>query len=173
LASQETLESKRKVLLPKLLTGPRRRLVGRPKDPWVFKPAVRAARPYSGLATGMRAAFPIYAAWCAILPSDCRSQRAPRSKLCRVCQEERWRFDRMADPAREKQLSRVSRPDCPWSHLAAINGCRSRECGDEEESRHDRRDRLARTLERGVLARVFTWLQWDHHPPYTSLPGRW
>ena len=42
----------------------------------------------------------------------------------------------MADAVGESQISHGSRPPVAGRNLAPINGCRSSECGGEEESRH-------------------------------------
>ena len=61
----------------------------------------------------------------------------------------------MAAAIGEKQISHRSRPLVTGRNLAPINGCRSWECGGEEESRHGFLRSLARDVRLGCDQHVF------------------
>ena len=75
------------------------------------------------------------------------------------------RVDRMADTVGEQQISHRSRPLVRGRNLAPINGCRSSECGREQESRHDFRDRWRGALKTGVISKKAFGTDGGHWTP--------
>lgn len=135
------LESKRAILPSILLSGSRQRLVGAPHSPADFEPAVRVAHPYSELEGRKTRLFPTCPARCGLASLPWPGWRTPRARIWDVGARRELRVDRMADTVGEKVTSHHPRPLVTGRNLPQTKGCRSSECGGEQESRHGFRDR--------------------------------
>ena len=135
-ASVEKLESKRTFLQSILLSSSLAAFVGTPHNPTAFKPAARVAHPYSELEdrkTRNRPTCPVRSE----RPSSSRvGWRTTRARIRHGgATTEVWVEGRVRI-ALSGSSSHGSRPLVTGRNLAPINGCRSLECGGEEESRH-------------------------------------
>jgi hypothetical protein len=120
-----------------LLLGSRRLLVGAPHSPGDFKSAVRVAHPYSELGNRASLAIPTCPARYSQASLPWAGWRTPRARIWHGGARREVRVDRMTAAIGETQISHYSRPPVTGRNLAPINGCRTSECGGEEESTHD------------------------------------